>query len=260
MLVAPAAPVIIEPMTNGQVVSRFDIHMEVDPDAFSDSDGDSHSATSWQIRETPANGGAIVWQALNVTDPLSKVHIHQGDGTFVGTLAGQTALLANRAYSLQVAFADSRGESSATSVRSFQTAADSSPVPGAGTWIALEGYEVELAATSGAFRLPVNIAFVPNPGTSPTSPFYYVTELYGSIKVVTRNGQVSDYATGLLDYNPTGPISGSGEQGLTGLAVDPATGDLFVGLLWNNGTTDAQRGGSTLHFPKIERLHSNDGG
>ena len=31
-------------------------------------------------------------------------------------------------------------------------------------------------------------------------------------------------------------------------------------MLWDNGTTDAQRGGATLHFPKVERLHSTDGG
>ena len=30
--------------------------------------------------------------------------------------------------------------------------------------------------------------------------------------------------------------------------------------LWNNGTTDAERGGSTLYFPKVERLHSTGGG
>ena len=31
-------------------------------------------------------------------------------------------------------------------------------------------------------------------------------------------------------------------------------------MLWDNGTTDAQRGGATLHYPKVERLHSTDGG
>src|SRR5262245_24985561 len=260
MLTAPVAPVIIEPLTEGQVVSNFDVHMEIDPAAYFDANGDVHQATTWQIRETATNGGATVWQALNVIDPLSKNHIHLGDGSFVGTLAGKSALLANRDYVLRATFTDSRGEVSVTSTRGFHTAASSTPVPGAGTWIVHEGYQMELAATAQAFRLPVNIAFVPSPGPNPDDPFYYVAELYGSIKVVTRSGQVSNYATGLLDYNPTGPISGTGEQGLTGIAVDSATGDLFVGMLWNNGTTDAQRGGATLHFPKVERLHSTDGG
>src|SRR5688572_11685510 len=109
---APAAPVIIEPLTEGEVVSNFDVHMEVDPDAYSDPDGHAHQATSWQIRETAANGGATVWQALNVTDPLSKYHIHLGDGAFVGTLAGRTALLANRDYVLRATLTDSNNEAS----------------------------------------------------------------------------------------------------------------------------------------------------
>ena len=69
------------------------------------------------------------------------------------------------------------------------------------------------------YRLPVNIAFVPDPGPNPDDPLYFVTELYGSIQVVTRAGMRHQFATGLLDYNPQGPISGSGEQGLTGIAV-----------------------------------------
>lgn len=260
LLAAPAAPVIIEPLTNGQLVSNFDVHMEIDPAAYFDADGHAHQSTTWQIKEPAAAGGATVWQALNVADPLSRNHIHLGDGTFTGTLAGQTALLPSHDYVLHVSFKDSNNETSATSQRSFTTTDEQVPVPGAGTWIVHEGYKMELAAPPEAFRLPVNIAFVPNPGPNPTDPLYYVTELYGSIKVVSRNGTVGTYATGLLDYNPAGPISGTGEQGLTGIAVDPATGDLFVGMLWNNGTTDAQRGGSWLHFPKVERLHSTDGG
>lgn len=256
---APDAPVIIEPEVQGQVVSNFDVHMEVNPAAFFDPDGDGHQATSWQIRESAANGSAVVWQALTVSDPLSKLHIHLGDGDFVGSLAGETELLPSRDYVLQATFTDSNNEVSATSSRTFRTADASDPVPGAGLWIVREGYVVELAV-GAAFRLPVNIAFVPNAGPDPDDPFYYVAELYGSIKVVTRDGSVSDYATGLLDYNPTGPISGSGEQGLTGLAVDPVSGDLFVGMLWDNGTSEAERGGETLHFPKVERLHSTDGG
>src|SRR3954452_17661601 len=101
---APAAPVIIEPLTNGQVVSNFDVHMEVDPSAYSDPDGDPHQSTNWQIRETAANGGAVVWQAVGVTDALSKVHIHLGDGTFVGTLAGKSSLLASHDYALNATF------------------------------------------------------------------------------------------------------------------------------------------------------------
>src|SRR5262245_44057560 len=92
---APAAPDITQPPSNGQVVSPFDVHMEIDPLTYFDADRDAHQATSWQIRETAANGGAVVWQALAITDALSKYHIHLGDGSFVGTLQGRTSLLAS---------------------------------------------------------------------------------------------------------------------------------------------------------------------
>ncbi|TWT37717.1 Soluble aldose sugar dehydrogenase YliI precursor [Posidoniimonas corsicana] len=111
------------------------------------------------------------------------------------------------------------------------------------------------------YRLPVNIAFVPDPGPNPSDPLYFVTELYGSIQVVTRDGAKHEFATGLLDYNPQGPISGSGEQGLTGIAVerDPANPEiynLYVGMLWDNGSP----AGGASHYPKVEKITSVAGG
>src|SRR6185295_8107410 len=116
------------------------------------------------------------------------------------------------------------------------------------------GYKVEVVASG--FRLPVNLAFVPNPGSGASSPLYYVTELYGSIKVVTRDGSVGTYATGLLNYVPSGTFPGTGEQGLAGLVLEPATGDVFAGMLYSTAPSDA----GAPHYPKVVRLHSTDGG
>jgi len=128
----------------------------------------------------------------------------------------------------------------------FATLARGAPVP----WVVRQpGYKVEIVATG--FQLPTSIAFVPNPGPSPTDPLYYVGELYGSIKVVRRNGVVSDYATALLNYDPLGPFPGSGEQGLGGIVVEPASGDVFASMLYD--------GGPAL-YPKVVRLSSSDGG
>ena len=58
-------------------------------------------------------------------------------------------------------------------------------------WAVMQpNYQVEVVASG--FQLPVNIAFVPNPGPDPDSPYYYVAELFGTIKVVTRGGQVAN--------------------------------------------------------------------
>ncbi|WP_197526162.1 PQQ-dependent sugar dehydrogenase [Botrimarina colliarenosi] len=121
------------------------------------------------------------------------------------------------------------------------------------------GFVIE--EVGAGYRLPVNIAFVPDPGPDPDDPLYFVTELYGSIQVVTRDGTKHEFATGLLDYNPTGPISGSGEQGLTGIAVvrnaeNPEVYEVFVALLADNGSPS----GGAVHYPKVEKLTSVAGG
>ena len=92
--------------------------------------------------------------------------------------------------------------------------AQPSPPP----WAVADDFRIELVGTG--YRLPVNIAFVSNPDPGPDAPLYYVAELYGSIQVVKRDGTQSVFATGLLDYNPQGPIAGTGEQGFTGLCVE----------------------------------------
>ncbi len=120
-------------------------------------------------------------------------------------------------------------------------------------WRALEdGFEVEVVATG--FKLPINIAFKPDAGSAPSDPFLYVSELYGSIKVLSRDRTVSTYASGLLNFSPTGAFPGSGEQGLTGLVVDPLSGDLIAGMLYAPVVNPAN------HFPKLVRFSSVDGG
>ena len=133
----------------------------------------------------------------------------------------------------------------------FTSLARSSPLP----WqLAQPGYVLEVVAEG--FQLPVNIAFVPEPEDGPQAPLFYVTELYGTIKTVLRDGTVLDYATGLLNFNPTGAFPGSGELGVTGTAVDPASGDLFVALLY---AIDPESANPTF-YPRVIRLHSEDGG
>ena len=121
-------------------------------------------------------------------------------------------------------------------------------------FVALEpGYRVEVVAEG--LQLPVNIAFVPNPGSDPNDPKFYVSELYGQVKVVLNDSTMADYATGLLNFNPTGNFPGSGEQGVTGIVVDPDNGDVII---TRASDTDGLPGGD--HHPQVVRLHSIDEG
>ena len=144
-------------------------------------------------------------------------------------------------------------------------AADAVPAPGAMPsfttqvaaaripWSLREpGYRIDRFASG--LQLPVNIAFVPSPGPNPSDIFFYVTELYGTVQVVTRDGSVSPYATGLLNFNPTGSFPGSGEMGLAGIVVEPTSGDVIVSAV------EQILPETNNHFPRVMRLHSFDGG
>lgn len=243
---APNPPVITEPTVDGQTDHPADVHME---STFSDPDGDSQKAADWII--VKVSTGQAVWQALNVTDAILKHHIHLGDGTFVGAYAGRTTLEYSENYVLRVRDQDTANLWSDYSERTFVTSANVPPVPGAPSWtVDQPGFVVETVATG--FQLPVSIAFPPEgmyPGHRPQDPLFYVGELYGNIKVVTRDGGVSDYATGLLNFSPNGIFPGSGEQGIGCIAVEPVTGDLFASTVY-------EATGTGEHFNQVIRLHS----
>jgi glucose/arabinose dehydrogenase len=240
---APSTPTITEPATDGQLVHPEDVHME--SGGFSDPDNDTHSCTDWEIW-TPGFAQRI-WHA-DCNTGLLAVHIHLADGSYDTA----THLDYDSSYVLRVRFHDSAAEIGGWAQRSFSTIPPASP-GGEVAWTPVQpGYTVDEIA--GGLQLPTNIAFVPNPGSAPTDPLLYITELYGSIKVVTNDGAVSDYATGLLNFNPTGDFPGSGEQGLTGIVVDPLTGDVFASRLVDDSPP------SGPHYPQVIRLHSNDGG
>lgn len=130
----------------------------------------------------------------------------------------------------------------------FERTARGAPIP----WsVRQPGFVVEHVA--GGLQLPVSIAFVPDPGDEPDAPFFYVTELYGSVKVVTRDGQVHDFVTGLLNAVPNGAFPGAGESGIGGIAVHPASGDVYVtGVYWPHG--------AWLPAPRILRLRPREDG
>jgi len=115
-------------------------------------------------------------------------------------------------------------------------------------WEVEEGFRLDADAVG--FELPTSIAFVPKPGDAPDSPLYFVTELKGTIKVVTNDRAVHVFARGLtrieadsLFPHPEMP-QGFAEEGLTGLCLAPERGYLFAtfnyldsdGVLRNNVT------------------------
>lgn len=245
----PRLEEISEPAADAAPLSAADVHMVV---LFADDDGDAHVCTDWEIRSASSE---TVWRVPCAVGP-ERIHIHLGDGTFVGSHAGRSELTNSTRYLLRARALDSGGESSEWAIREFETRAPGAvgadaPVP----WQPRPGYSVEVFATG--FQLPVNIAMVPEPGPHPGDPLFYVAELYGTVKVVTRDGVARDYATGLLNFDPSGAFPGSGETGLAGLAVDPASGDLFATLVYEDEDWPLL---PRPHYGKLVRLHSDERG
>ncbi|GEM_PF-637012 len=189
--------------------------------------------------------------ATTLTLPATDIRFNDDDGRVQVIYLPEVTLAQSQTISFWISengatFAATSGEITPN----FSALRRGAPVP----WSTRPGYRVEVVATG--FQLPVNIAFVPAPSTDPNAPLYYVAELYGTIKVVRNNGIISDYATNLLNFNPTGNFPGSGEQGLAGLCVDPTNGDLFATLVVSSvpGVENAP------HHPRVVRFTSNDGG
>jgi hypothetical protein len=178
---APPVPTITEPAADGQLVHPEDVHMVVSaPENPADD-----SCTDWEILS--ADLSETVWQAPCVTGALAA-HIHLGDGHFT-----HKELEFGSTYVIRARFHASDSSVGAWSYRSFDTYPASSPGGGI-PWTPLEpGYVID--EVNGGLQLPIDIAFVPDPGSGPKDPLVYVTELYGSIEVITRDGTVSNYTT-----------------------------------------------------------------
>ncbi len=116
-------------------------------------------------------------------------------------------------------------------------------------WFIPNDFEIDAVVTD--LYLPVNLAFVPTPLSDLDAPYFYISELYGTVKVVSRNFQVGIFADNLLNFSPVIDFPGSGESGVTGLVVDPCSGDLFVSMVYMD---------NDLLKNKVVRMFSEDGG
>lgn len=247
----PTTPTITEPEA-GETINAADVHMEAP--YYSDPDGDAHLCSDYEIWSISPT--QLVW-VTSCIGGVEKVHTHLGDGVFTNALAGHSQLDYSTSYFLKVRYRDNSGDAATEwsdyASQSFSTA----PAPGGDAnrrWsVKQPGYIVETVATG--LKLPVNIAFVPNPGTQTNSPLFYVSELYGIIKLVTRDGTLREYANNLLNFNPTGNFPGSGEQGLAGICV-ATNGDVFATMLYSSDTNSE----AAAHYPKVVKLTSSDGG
>jgi glucose/arabinose dehydrogenase len=96
-----------------------------------------------------------------------------------------------------------------------------------GDWSLEDGFGISID-TEG-YHFPTAVAFVPEPGSGPRDPLYFVTELRGTVKVVTNDRSVYTFAEDFFRFKPEEELpSRSGEGGLAGICLDPVHGYVFV--------------------------------
>lgn len=100
-------------------------------------------------------------------------------------------------------------------------------------WEVAEGFSLDIDVEG--FNLPSAIAMVPNPGPGPKDPYYFVTELFGKVKVVTRDRTIYTFAENFFTIKPEiPPPSTWGEIGMAGIVLDPAHGYVFVSFAYHD--------------------------
>ena len=100
-------------------------------------------------------------------------------------------------------------------------------------WAVADGFTI-VEDTTG-YHFPSAIAFVPEPGPDPKDPLYFVTELRGTLKVVTNDRSIFTFAENVFQFKPTEELpSGQGQGGMGGICLDPARGYIFVTFLYTD--------------------------
>ncbi|MDA0347754.1 MAG: PQQ-dependent sugar dehydrogenase [Verrucomicrobia bacterium] len=96
-----------------------------------------------------------------------------------------------------------------------------------------EGFRLEI--DSQGYRFPTAIAFVPNPGTNPDSPLYFVTEIRGRLMVVSNDRTVRTFAEDFFKLEPVLELPEvAGEIGMAGLCLEPENGYIFVSYAYED--------------------------
>lgn len=111
-------------------------------------------------------------------------------------------------------------------------AAPSQPVPfdWRADWAIEEGFSIQREVSG--LQFPTAIAFVPNPGSAPQDPLYFVTEIAGRIKVVTNDKSVYTFADGFMHLPRDKELpDDAGQIGTAGLCLEPTHGYVFVTFL-----------------------------
>lgn len=100
-------------------------------------------------------------------------------------------------------------------------------------WAVESGFAIEI--DSDGFSLPTAIAVVAEPGLGPDAPLYFVTEMNGAIKVVTRDRSVRVFARDFFSLQPVVKQPWNFQEvGLAGICLAPEQGYVFATFAYSD--------------------------
>jgi glucose/arabinose dehydrogenase len=99
-------------------------------------------------------------------------------------------------------------------------------------WDLPEGFSIHIDVEG--FDAPTALAFVPQPGPDPKSPLYFVTELHGKLKVVTRDRSIYTFAENFFSIGLPPLPNPDGESGLAAVTLEPKHGYVFVSFAYQD--------------------------
>jgi mono/diheme cytochrome c family protein len=116
--------------------------------------------------------------------------------------------------------------SAVTQLVSSSALADAPNTDPLSEWAVADGYSLSVSARG--FDLPTDVVAVPTPGSAPSAPRFFVTQLRGHIKIIANDGSLREWGavptfTPHLEWPDY-----SGEAGLGGLCLEPEQGLVFV--------------------------------
>jgi glucose/arabinose dehydrogenase len=116
-------------------------------------------------------------------------------------------------------------------------------LPVSRSWKGGDQVRVKVEVLHRGLDNPVRIVFAPSRPKSPGEPDYYIGLLGGTIKVVTKDGQVRTFAEKLLNFE----VKPMDELGVLGLAIDPQGRFFIATMSYHDEAAGAYRN-------KVERL------
>jgi hypothetical protein len=93
-------------------------------------------------------------------------------------------------------------------------------------WAIENGFSI--STDVGGIEYPTSLTFVPNPGSAPKDPLYFITEVRGTIKVVTNDRTIYTFAENFIPPQTSQLPVNINVIGLTGICLDPEHGYIFA--------------------------------